>query len=229
MNSASPGRWVGCILKIAFLMGTGLLTPWIKMLLQLSHSVPQQDSSPGPLNHSISLTVLPLLLLTKREKNTALSAGRDQKGVYFFMIQGNLSISPFAGATGVAGLRCRVGWLECNHWFFNAKDTLGHLTLHHLPIIESLAFYNSMEIQHSKEVRKYHVKKAAKIIIIITRFLLCILVQKPLEVSDWSQSLPKEKILALAILLQVQKHPGKINSVLSGWIFIIHLQAPMLL
>lgn len=88
-----------------------------------------------------------------------------------------------------------------------------------------------MEIQHSKEVRKYHVKKAAKIIIIIiiTRFLFCILVQKPLEAFNWSQSLPKEKILALTILLQVQKHPGKTNSVLGGWIFIIHLQAPMLL
>lgn len=128
MNSASPGRWVCCILKIAFLMETWLLTPWIKVLPQFSHSVPQEDSSPWSLNHSISLTVLPLPLLTKREKYTALSAGRDWKGVYFLMILSNLNISPSASATRVADLRCRVGWLEYHHQFFNTKDTPGYLT-----------------------------------------------------------------------------------------------------
>lgn len=52
---------------------------------------------------------------------------------------------------------------------------------------------------------------------------------KNLEASDRSQTLPKEKILPLIILLQVQKHPGKINAVLSGWIFVIRLQASKLL
>lgn len=145
------------------------------MLLWFSCSVPQQDF-PWTTEHSISLTVLPLPLLTKREKYTELAAGRDWKGIYFLMIQCNLNIPPFAAATWVADLRCTVGWLEYNHQFFNTKDTLGHLTLHHLPTTDSLTFYNSMEIQHSK-VRKHHVNKAAKIIIV--GFLLCILMQKP--------------------------------------------------